>query len=108
MPIETGGVLGDRYRLGIELGRGGMGLVFAAEDITGEPDEPECAIKALDLSASAPEQRKELRRRFKTEIKSLRQLRGPNIIRVIRAGEEPDGRCGLRWISSTGRTSTSM
>ena len=66
------------YRLLRELGRGGMGVVYAAEDVSGR----EVALKVVPLRG-APKRRE----RFERERESLAQLRHPNVIPVHTAGE---------------------
>jgi len=72
------------YRLLRELGRGGMGRVFAAVHVeTGEP----AAIKLLSASYSAEEG---FRTRFAGEIETLRKLNHPNIVRLFGFGQQDD------------------
>ncbi len=72
------------YRLLRELGRGGMGKVFAAVHVeTGEP----AAIKLLSASYSAEEG---FRSRFAGEIETLRKLNHPNIVRLFGFGQQDD------------------
>jgi serine/threonine-protein kinase len=70
------------YRIGRELGRGGMGVVFAAVEVqTGSP----AAVKVLapDLGRKSG-----FRERFVAEIESLRKLHHPNIVRLFGFGEQ--------------------
>ena len=72
------------YRLLRELGRGGMGKVFAAVHVeTGEP----AAIKLLSAGYSAEEG---FRTRFAGEIETLRKLNHPNIVRLFGFGQQDD------------------
>lgn len=72
------------YRLLRELGRGGMGRVFAAVHVeTGEP----AAIKLLSAGYSAEEG---FRTRFAGEIETLRKLNHPNIVRLFGFGQQDD------------------
>ena len=65
------------YRIERQIGRGGMGTVFAAVNVdTGEP----AAIKVLSTALAADE---DFRERFKAEIESLRQLRHENIVQLF-------------------------
>lgn len=73
--------LGPQYHLGEEIGRGGMGVVFRATDLTLQRD---VAVKVLnpDLAghgASAA--------RFLAEARLVARLRHPNILPVHAAGE---------------------
>lgn len=66
----------ERYRLGRELGRGGMGVVYEAVDCQlGRP----CAIKVIGAVAGAGD---ELRRRFQREAMAAARLRHPHIAGV--------------------------
>ena len=75
--LRVGSVLGDRYRLDTELGRGGMGVVFAASDrLLGE----RIALKVLaDPLASANDRLEKLRR----EVRLARLVTHPNVCRVF-------------------------
>lgn len=66
----------DRYLLGAELGRGAMGVVYAARD----PElDREVAVKVLRPNASAA--------RLKREAQALARLAHPNVVRVYDVGE---------------------
>ena len=82
----AGTVLADRYRLERELGRGGMGAVWLAQDLR---HERAVAIKLLhpDLAAAlGPE-------RFIREIRITAQLQHPNVVALLDSGvlAAPDG-----------------
>jgi serine/threonine-protein kinase len=69
-------ILGGRYRLGRQLGAGGYGAVFAAEDtISGE----RVAIKVLSPAASTNQ---ELIIRFHREAIAASRVRHPHIVNV--------------------------
>lgn len=69
------------YRIGRKLGRGGMGTVFAGEEIeSGTP----AAVKVLASTLAHDEG---FRARFESEIETLRMLRHPNIVRLFGFGE---------------------
>jgi serine/threonine-protein kinase len=76
------GVLGDRYRIGREIGRGGMATVYLAEDLReGRP----VAVKVL---------RREITGifgsgRFAREIRILQRLQHPAIVPVLDWHESP-------------------
>lgn len=81
-PLESGALLGARYEIRGELGRGGMGLVYRAFDRElGE----EVAVKLVrgDLVASNPS----LVDRLKSEIRLARRLPHRNIVRAHDLGE---------------------
>jgi DNA-binding SARP family transcriptional activator len=70
----------ERYRLGAELGRGGMGTVYRAHDTVLERD---VAIKVLDKTGLGTEGRARLLR----EAQMVAQLNHPNIVTVYDVGE---------------------
>jgi hypothetical protein len=71
--FAPGTVLGQRYRIVHLLGRGGMGEVYRADDLTlGQP----VALKFLPAaSASALS-------RFRNEVRTARQVSHPNVCRL--------------------------
>jgi serine/threonine protein kinase len=74
-----------RYRLIERIGRGGMGVVFLAEDQTlGR----RVALKVLDL----PDETGDLAARLLREARILAHLEHPGIVPVHDAGSLPDGR----------------
>ncbi|MFN7943003.1 MAG: serine/threonine-protein kinase [Thermoanaerobaculia bacterium] len=75
--------LSDAYRIERELGAGGMGTVFLAEDLR---HGRKVAIKVLrpDLAASAGKER------FLREIRIAAGLQHPNIVGLIDSGEAGD------------------
>lgn len=79
------GVAGARYAFVKELGRGGMGAVYLAEDR--ELDRL-VAIKVLNT----PEATDELRARMIREAQIIARLEHPGIVPVHDAGALPDGR----------------
>jgi serine/threonine protein kinase len=72
--IVPGMVVGGRYQVLAEIGRGGMGAIFRAHD--GELDET-VAIKVLAADIDA-----ETAARFVQEIKIARSVVHPNVVRV--------------------------
>jgi eukaryotic-like serine/threonine-protein kinase len=87
------------YQVIREIGRGGMGIVFEAEE---RPSMRRVAIKVLPFLSSS--QRRE---RFEREAQTAARLRHPHIVPVSRFGEH-DGLCyyvmplirgvGLDWV----------
>lgn len=76
-----GAMLGDRYRIVAMLGRGGMGEVYRADDLSlGQP----VALKFLPEAALRNEDALE---RFRNEVRMARQVSHPNVCRVYDLGE---------------------
>jgi serine/threonine-protein kinase len=70
------------YRITRQLGRGGMGTVYAGVDeSTGE-------LAAVKVLAAALGHESGFRERFQSEIETLRMLRHDNIVRLIGFGED--------------------
>ncbi len=77
-------VLNDRYRLGEELGRGGMGVVYRAHDSV---LDREVAVKLLSNLGLGTEGRA----RLLHEAQAVAKLSHPNIVPVFDAGEAEEG-----------------
>jgi len=75
-------VLNNRYTLEAEVGRGGMGVVYRAEDAQVKRT---VAIKTLP---SIMTHNPELMRRFNSEVQHASKLSHPNIARVYDVGED--------------------
>ena len=82
---DTPDLGGTRYRLLERVARGGMGVVYAAED---EKLERRVALKVLDL----PDQSGELAKRLVREARVLARLEHPGIVPVHDVGTLADGR----------------
>jgi hypothetical protein len=80
-------LLGGRYRLDAEIGRGGMSTVYLAFDTVLERP---VAIKLMHREIASDSDQLE---RFRREARSVAQLNHPHVVTVIDAGEElsPDG-----------------
>ena len=76
--------VGERYEVTARLGRGGMGVVYAARDRT---LDREVAIKVLDAVDDAA-----AARRLQDEARILARLEHPGIVPVHDAGSLADGR----------------
>jgi len=77
-----GTLLGGRYRLDAEIGRGGMSTVYRAFDTVLERP---VAIKLMHREIAADSDQLE---RFRREARSVARLNHPHIVTVIDAGEE--------------------
>lgn len=83
--LHPGDVVADRYRIDRELGRGGMGIVYAATQLsTGRP----VALKWLFESAA---NRGERRKRFLREARAASAIEHASVVRVFDAGEHARG-----------------
>jgi CSLREA domain-containing protein len=81
LPEEQSGVLGD-YRLLHEIGRGGMGVVYEAEEIS---LRRRVALKVLPFAAVLDPRQLQ---RFKVEAMAAAQLKHPHIVTVYAIGCE--------------------
>src|ERR1700692_3856939 len=77
-----GTLLGGRYRLDVQIGRGGMSTVYRAFDVVLERP---VAIKVMHREIAADSDQLE---RFRREARSVAQLNHPHVVTVIDAGEE--------------------
>ena len=82
---SSGPVAIGAYRLLEELGRGGMGIVFLAEQT--EPVRRRVALKMLQ-SAVVP---RDLEIRFESERRAMARLQHPNIAQLFEADSTDDG-----------------
>jgi eukaryotic-like serine/threonine-protein kinase len=78
-----GTLLGGRYRVEAQIGRGGMSTVYRAFDTVLERT---VAIKLMHREIAADSDQLE---RFRREARAVAQLAHPYIVTVIDAGEEP-------------------
>jgi len=81
--VVIGTLLGGRYRLDAQIGRGGMSSVYRAFDTVLERP---VAIKLMHREIASDSDQLE---RFRREARSVAQLNHPHIVTVIDAGEEP-------------------
>jgi serine/threonine-protein kinase len=79
--LQVEDVLGG-FKIEKELGRGGMGVVFKAHELS---LNRKIALKVLSSRLSSNE---EFIRRFKREARVIATLRHPNIVNVLSYGEE--------------------
>ncbi|HET9952931.1 MAG TPA: serine/threonine-protein kinase [Polyangiaceae bacterium] len=83
--LQPGLVLANKYRLERELGRGGMGTVWAAvHQGLGQ-------LVAIKLILAEHAQSQEARERFDTEAKAAARLRSRHVVQVFDNGETPEG-----------------
>jgi serine/threonine-protein kinase len=75
-PSQSGSAFDERYRLGNELGKGAMGVVFQARDTV---LDRKVAVKQLSLILSSDEEHAS---RFRREAKALARLAHPNVVQV--------------------------
>jgi serine/threonine protein kinase/tetratricopeptide (TPR) repeat protein len=87
MPIGAGpGTVIGLYRLLEQIGEGGMGLVFVAEQL--QPVRRQVALKLIKPGMDT----REVIRRFEAERQALALMDHPNIARVLDAGTTEQGR----------------
>ncbi len=75
----------DNYEITAILGKGGMGVVYKAKDMTLDRD---VALKMMDDNFARDE---EFLKRFKSEAKALAKLQNPNIVSVFALRETEIG-----------------
>ena len=83
--LHPGDIVANRYRIDQELGRGGMGIVYAGTQIG---SGRRIALKWLFESAA---NRGERRRRFLREARAASAIEHPSVVRVFDAGEHARG-----------------
>src|SRR5262249_41473854 len=84
--IERPGTVIGPYKLREQIGEGGMGLVFVAEQT--QPVRRKVALKLLKPGLDT----REVIARFEAERQALALMDHPNIARVLDAGETDTGR----------------
>jgi serine/threonine protein kinase len=84
-PEQAGTILGP-YKLLEEIGEGGMGAVWMAEQL-----EPICRRVAVKVIKEGMDS-KQVLARFEAERQALALMEHPNIARVLDAGRTPSGR----------------
>lgn len=77
---------GDKYRLREELGEGGFGVVYVAEQL--KPVRRKVAIKVVKPGMDS----KEVLARFDAERQALAMMDHPNVAKVLDGGMSEDGR----------------
>jgi len=84
--ITPGALIAGKYKLLEELGSGGMGVVYLAEQV--EPVRRRVALKIIKLGMDT----RQVVARFETERQALAVMDHPNIARVFDAGATETGR----------------
>ncbi len=84
--ILPGEILDGKYKLLEELGSGGMGVVYLAEQV--EPVRRRVALKIIKLGMDT----RQVVARFETERQALAVMDHPNIAKVLDAGSTGTGR----------------
>lgn len=82
----VGEVVSDKYKLIDELGKGGMGVVYKAEQV--KPIKRSVALKIIKLGMDT----NRIIARFETEKQALAVMDHPNIAKVFDAGATDKGR----------------
>lgn len=90
-PLALDGLVADRFRVVSELGRGGMAVVYLAEDLSRQDH-----LVALKLVPPSQQEDDLSLRRFRREAAMLARLRHPNILEILDSGSTDQG--GL-WLS---------
>ncbi len=75
-PLKPGDLVDNRYKIEAELGRGGMGIVYRAEDVG------LTRLVALKLVVPAYVTNEEVLGRFRREARTLAALRHDNVVHV--------------------------
>ncbi|MFN0157645.1 MAG: serine/threonine protein kinase [Bacteroidota bacterium] len=77
----------DNYKITAVLGKGGMGVVYKATDMTLDRD---VALKMMDARLASDEN---FLKRFQSEAKALARLQNPNIVGIFALRETELGLC---------------
>jgi tRNA A-37 threonylcarbamoyl transferase component Bud32/cytochrome c-type biogenesis protein CcmH/NrfG len=84
--LLAGRTLCDRYRIEEVIGRGGFAAVYRASD---ERLGRTVAVKVTTFSATNPETRDEVQKRFRREARAAASLHHPNVVTVYDFGTDP-------------------
>ena len=86
--LETGSVFAEKYRIDGVLGKGGMGVVYAATNLA---VGRRVAIKVMDAGNADEETRADLLHRFRLEAQAAAVIDHPGIVDVLDMGETAEG-----------------
>lgn len=87
--LDYGDMIADRYKVIRQIGRGGMGVVYAVLDTTmGE-------TRALKLIRPESAARDESRSRFIREVRTAQHVTHPNVCRIFDIGIDPPPRVAV-------------
>ena len=85
--LESGDVIGQRFRVERMIGQGAMGTVYEATDTS---LRRRVAVKVM-LSTGKASRDESLRRRLEREARAVAQLTNEHVVRVLDVGETADG-----------------
>src|SRR5947209_1711510 len=77
-------VIGGRYQLGDELGRGGMGIVYLGYDLL---TQRKIALKIMTGYPEDIQKDQKAREKFRGEIQIAKELNHENVLRALDSGE---------------------
>jgi len=83
--ITSKKIIGDRYEIIKEIGKGAMGIVYKAWD---QKLERYIALKAIKFNQKVPTRIADIRKRMISEAKAAAKLKHPNIVTIYDVGEE--------------------
>src|SRR6185295_9282488 len=78
--VGPGSVIAGRYRLGAQLGQGGMGSVWRAEHLTLRSP---VAVKLIDPEIAG---KRDTLERFQVEAQAAASLRSPHVVQILDYG----------------------
>jgi serine/threonine protein kinase len=85
--LEKGTLVGNRYKIGRRLGRGGMATVYVAQDTHSGRI---CAVKIVSVAGDDPQAREDAQRRFASEVVAVNEVSHRNVLDVRDFGFEDD------------------
>src|SRR6185312_11411425 len=85
--LEKGTLVGNRYKIGRRLGKGGMATVYMAQD---SHSGRICAIEIVSVAVTEGQAREDAQRRFASEVVSVNEVRHRNVLDVRDFGFEDD------------------